>query len=62
MKRYLPLRRTRIVVSVLTALSFTLLWVGYGEVWAKIFGWSNRMQFVAVGAVAVPVTDRKSVV
>lgn len=56
MKRYLPLRRTRIVVSVLTALSFTLLWVGYGEVWAKIFGWSNRMQFVAVGAVAVPVT------
>lgn len=49
------LRRFRIVVSVLTALSFTLLWVGYGDVWAMLFGWANRMQFVCVGAVTVPV-------
>lgn len=33
-----------------------MLWVGYGDMWADVFGWANRIQFVAVGAVAVPVT------
>lgn len=55
MKTYRLLRRFRIVVSVLMALAFTLLWVGYGDVWAELFGWSNSMQFVSVGAVTVPV-------
>lgn len=54
MKNYRSLRRFRIVVSVLMALAFTLLWVGYGDVWAYMFGWANRLQFISVGAVTVP--------
>ena len=52
-KRYQPLRYSRIAISVAITAALTLVWTEYGDSAAGVLGWAEKTQIVVAGTVTV---------